>query len=80
MPGAWESDLIKTSAGDKPAIGVLVERTTRLLLLAKMPDATATSALAAFTFKLNQIGKPRYWIPTKRLDTANLRRLPITIL
>jgi IS30 family transposase len=37
---------------------VLVERTTRLALLAKMPDATAESALAAFTFKLNQITAP----------------------
>jgi IS30 family transposase len=36
----------------------LVERTTRLVLLAKMPDATAESALAAFTFKLNQIAAP----------------------
>ena len=36
----------------------LVERTTRLVLLAKMPDATAESALAAFTAKLNQITQP----------------------
>jgi IS30 family transposase len=54
MPGHWEGDLIK-GAGNKSAKGVLVERTTRLLLLAKMPDATAQSALAAFTFKLKQI-------------------------
>jgi IS30 family transposase len=57
MPGHWEGDLIK-GAGNKSAIGVLVERTTRLVLLAKMPDATAESALAAFTFKLNQIADP----------------------
>ena len=57
MPGHWEGDLIK-GAGNKSAIGVLVERTTRLVLLAKMPDATAESALAAFTFKLNQITAP----------------------
>ena len=57
MPGHWEGDLIK-GAGNKSAIGVLVERTTRLVLLAKMPDATAESALAAFTFKLNQIAEP----------------------
>jgi IS30 family transposase len=49
--------LIK-GASNKSAIGVLVERTTRLVLLAKMPDATAESALAAFTFKLNQIAAP----------------------
>lgn len=57
MPGHWEGDLIK-GTGNKSAIGVLVERTTRLVLLAKMPDATAESALAAFTFKLNQITEP----------------------
>ena len=54
MPGHWEGDLIK-GAGNKSSVAVLVERTTRLVLLAKMPDATAESALAAFTVKLNSI-------------------------
>lgn len=57
MPGHWEGDLIK-GAGNRSSVGVLVERTTRLVLLAKMPDATAESALAAFTAKLNQITQP----------------------
>lgn len=57
MPGHWEGDLIK-GAGNKSSVGVLVERTTRLVLLARMPDATAESALAAFTAKLNQIAAP----------------------
>jgi IS30 family transposase len=57
MPGHWEGDLVK-GAGNRSAIGVLVERTTRLVLLARMPDATAESALAAFTFKLNQLTQP----------------------
>lgn len=57
MPGHWEGDLIK-DAGNKSAVGVLVERTTRLVLLAWMPDATAESALAAFTAKLNSIAAP----------------------
>ncbi len=57
MPGHWEGDLIK-GAGNRSSVGVLVERTTRLVLLAKMPDATAGSALAAFTAKLNQITQP----------------------
>lgn len=57
IPGHWEGDLIK-GAGNKSAVGVLVERTTRLVLLAHMPDATAESALAAFTYKLNQIADP----------------------
>ena len=57
MPGHWEGDLTK-GAGNKSCVGVLVERTTRLVLLAWMPDATAESALAGFTAKLNSITEP----------------------
>jgi transposase, IS30 family len=57
LPGHWEGDLIK-GAMNRSSVGVLVERTTRLVLLARMPDATAESALAAFTAKLNQIAQP----------------------
>ena len=57
MPGHWEGDLIK-GANNRSAVGVLVERSTRLVLLCKMPDATAESALLAFTAKLNQIAAP----------------------
>jgi IS30 family transposase len=57
MPGHWEGDLIK-GAGNRSAIGVLVERTSRLVLLARMEDATAAAALAAFTAKLNAISAP----------------------
>ena len=57
MPGHWEGDLIK-GAGNRSAVGVLVERTSRLVLLARMPDATAASALAAFSAKLNAIAAP----------------------
>ena len=52
MPGHWEGDFIK-GAGNKSSVGVLVERTSRLVLLARMEDATAASALAGFTVKLN---------------------------
>ena len=45
MPGHWEGDFIK-GAANKSSVGVLVERTTRLVLLAKMDDATAASALS----------------------------------
>ena len=54
MPGHWEGDFIK-GAGNKSSVGVLVERTSRLVLLAKMDDATAASALAGFSAKLNSI-------------------------
>ena len=39
-------------------MGVLVERTSRLVLLAKMEDVTAASALAGFSAKLNSIAQP----------------------
>ena len=57
IPGHWEGDLIK-GAGNKSAVGVLVERATRLVLLCKMADSTAESALAAFSAKLNSIAAP----------------------
>ncbi len=57
MPGHWEGDFIK-GAGNKSSVGVLVERTSRLVLLARMADATAESALAGLTYKLNSIAGP----------------------
>jgi IS30 family transposase len=57
MPGHWEGDFIK-GAGNKSAVGVLVERTSRLVLLAKMEDGTAASALDGFSAKLNSIVAP----------------------
>ena len=57
FPGHWEGDFIK-GAGNKSCVGALVERTSRLVLLAKMDDATAASALAGFSAKLNSIAAP----------------------
>src|SRR6201997_740502 len=45
-------------AGNRSAVGVLVERTSRLVLLAKMDDATAASALAGFSAKPDSIAAP----------------------
>ena len=58
-PDAWhsEGELIK-GAGNRSAVGGLVERTTRLVPLCKMVDATAESVLAAFSAKLNSIAAP----------------------
>jgi hypothetical protein len=44
MPGHWEGDFIK-GAGNKSSVGVLVERSSRLVLLARMEDAIAAAAL-----------------------------------
>lgn len=57
MPGHWEGDFIK-GARNQSSVGVLVERTSRLVVLARMEDAKATTALLAFTAKLNAIAQP----------------------
>jgi IS30 family transposase len=57
LPGHGEGDFIK-GAGNRSAVGVLVERSLRRLLLAKMDDATAAAALEGYTRKLNGIAEP----------------------
>lgn len=53
----WEGDFSK-GALNQSSVGVLVERVSRLVILVKMADATAASALAGFAAKLNAIPEP----------------------
>jgi len=57
LPGHWEGDFLK-GAGNHSAVGVLVERSSRQVLQAKMDDATAASAPAGFTRRLNGVAEP----------------------
>lgn len=50
--GHWEGDLIK-GKGNASALGTLVERSTGYLMLVKMRDAPATSAVEDFSAALN---------------------------
>jgi transposase, IS30 family len=72
LPGHWEGDFIK-GANNQSSVGVLVERTSRLVLLAKMEDATAASALAGFSAKLNSIVAPSRACRRDRRERVLLR-------
>jgi IS30 family transposase len=52
--GHWEGDLIK-GAGNKSAVGTLVERKSRFVVLVQLPDATAASVLQGFSDAFERI-------------------------
>ena len=54
IPGHWEGDLIK-GAGNRSAVGTLVERTSGFVVLAQMPSARADDALESFGTALEGI-------------------------
>lgn len=53
IPGHWEGDLIK-GAGNRSSVGTLVERTTGLVVLAKMDNATTKTVVDSFAAVLNR--------------------------
>ena len=57
VPGHWEGDLIK-GKNNASAVGTIVERSSGYLMLVKMNDATATSAVEGFSTALNRMDLP----------------------
>ena len=54
VPGHWEGDLIK-GAFNRSAVGTVVERKTRYLILSKMHGCTADAALEGFTRQMKRL-------------------------
>jgi IS30 family transposase len=65
QPGHWEGDLLM-GAGSRSAIGTLVERTTRFLILLAFPDGIASTdgVRQAITSALEDLPRPLRWTLT----------------
>lgn len=54
LPGHWEGDFIK-GAYNRSAVGVLVERKTRFVMLCRMDGCTAADAVEGFTRQMKKL-------------------------
>jgi len=54
VPGHWEGDFIK-GAYNRSAVGVLVERKTRFVVLCKMDGCTSNDALAGYARQMKKL-------------------------
>ena len=57
LPGHWEGDLIK-GAFNRSAVGVLVERRTRYVLLCRVKDGTTQEVVDSFVRQMRRV--PRF--------------------
>lgn len=66
VPGHWEGDLVMGSKASNSALGTLVERTTRYLLLVPLSAHTAAAVRMAFAEAIKRL--PRYLKQTLTYD------------
>lgn len=77
VPAQWEGDLIK-GKGNASAVGTLVERSTGYLMLVRMHDAIATSAVEGFGAALNRMPLDARKTPTYDQGRELARHAEIT--